>query len=272
MGAARVRRATRDGTRRRPEPASKRAALLMQELQRHQGSAGDIERMARFGIRSSGVLGVHVPTIRRIARQFGHNHGVAARLWASGVFEGRMLAAMVDEPLRVTERQMDDWAGRFDNWAICDGVCQDLFCHTPFAMAKARQWSRSPSEYVKRAGFSMVAGLALSSRGHSDRTMRSTFGILQRGADDDRPSVRKGVSWALRQIGKRSPPMRLEAVEVARQIARRGTRGARWVASDVLRELENPKIRRMVRLRASRQPRAIGSRARRAVRGVARPI
>lgn len=212
--------------------------------------------MARFGIRSPLVLGVPVPEIRRVARSSPPNHGVASHLWSSGIFEARLLAAMVDEPDRVLPGQMNRWAAQFDNWAVCDGVCQDLFRKTPHAMARALAWTGSDGEFVKRAGFSLIAEMAVPGQNVEDRILRATFPAIERGSDDERRTVRQAVSWALRQIGKRSPGMRREVCRLARRILRRRTRGAVWVARDVLRELENPAVIDRVRRRARRRARS----------------
>ena len=50
---------------------------------------------------------------------------------------------MVDDPVLVTRRQMNAWAGDFDNRAVCDHACWHLFERTPFAWEKARQWAGS---------------------------------------------------------------------------------------------------------------------------------
>jgi 3-methyladenine DNA glycosylase AlkD len=212
-------------------------------------SAEKVAGMERFGIRSERALGVSVPEIRGVARGIAKDHGLAEALWRSGIFEARLLAAMVDEPARVTRRQMDRWAAEFDNWAICDGVCQDLFRHSPSALSRARSWCAARPEFVKRAGFSLIAECAIPGQGWPDESFRRLFSVIERGSDDDRPYVRKSVSWALRQIGKRNPKLRTEAIGVARKIARRGTRGARWVASDVTRELLHPTTLRRVAAR-----------------------
>jgi 3-methyladenine DNA glycosylase AlkD len=59
---------------------------------RAQASAKNVAGMARFGISSAGTLGVGVVEIRRLARQAGRSHELAAELWASGIHEARILA------------------------------------------------------------------------------------------------------------------------------------------------------------------------------------
>jgi 3-methyladenine DNA glycosylase AlkD len=196
-----------------------------------------LEGMARYGIGGADTLGVTVTELRALAKELGRSHELAAGLWSSGVHEARILASLVEEPAAVDERQLDEWAAAFDSWDVCDQVCQNLVRHTPFAWAKALEWSGRPEPFVKRAGFAVMAGLAVADKRSDDDRFEPFLRAVAERADDDRPIVRKGASWALRQIGKRSPDLHARAAETAQQLRSRG-RGARWVGVDVLRELE----------------------------------
>ena len=206
-------------------------------LKRH-GSKRNVAGMARYGITSSvPVAGVSVGTLRSLAKRLGRDHDLAAELWDAGWYESRMLATLVDEPGRVTRGQMNAWAADFDNWAICDTACFHLFDKTPMAWEKARQWARSPREFVKRGAFALIASLALHDKKVPDSRFRPFLPVIERGAADERNFVKKGVSWALRGVAKRSPGLKRAAVIVARRLARSAAPAARWVGKDALREL-----------------------------------
>jgi 3-methyladenine DNA glycosylase AlkD len=192
--------------------------------------------MARYGIGGGTAIGVTVAELRGLAKDLGRSHELAAQLWDSGVHEARILASLVDERDRVDEAQLDRWAGDLDSWDLCDQLCQNLVRHTPCAWTKALEWSARPEPFVKRAGFATMAGLAVADKRSDDERFAPFLRAVAEQADDDRPIVRKGASWALRQIGKRSPGLRERAVETALAL-RDGGAGARWVGSDVLREL-----------------------------------
>jgi 3-methyladenine DNA glycosylase AlkD len=196
------------------------------------------EGMARYGIRVDRALGgVGVPALRAMGRRLGKDHDLAVALWATGIHEARLLAAFVDDPTKVTEDQMEAWAAEFDSWDIVDQVTGSLFDRTPFAWPKAREWSRRPEEFVKRAAFAMVAGIAVHDKRAPDRVFLAFLPVIEREARDPRNYVRKGVNWALRQIGKRNRALNEAAIACAERILASGDRSARWVASDALREL-----------------------------------
>lgn len=202
-----------------------------------RGSRRNRDGMARYGIVSPKVFGVSLAAMRGLARRLGRNHRLALELWATGWHEARILSALIDEPPRVTPRQMDRWAREFDNWAVCDSVCLHLFVRTPYAWQKVGQWTTRRETFVRRAGFALLACLAVHDRQTSDARFRAWLARIEACAHDDRPIVKKAVNWALRGIGKRGPALRRSAVATARRLAASSDRSARWVGADALREL-----------------------------------
>lgn len=197
------------------------------------------EGMARFGINTDGVLGIRIPVLRRLAKEIGTDHELAEELWATGIHEARLLASMVDDPRRVTEEQMEAWVRDFDSWDVCDGVCGNLFDKTPFAHAKATAWTGRQEEFVKRAGFALIAWLAVHDKGTEDEAFVAFLPLIERESLDDRNFVKKAVNWALRQIGKRNLRLHRHALAAAERIRALDSRSARWIASDALRELRS---------------------------------
>ena len=197
----------------------------------------NIAGMARFGIRPARPLGISITTLRPLAKKLGHDHALSEALWASGWHEARILAAFVEEPARVTRRLMDARAAAFDSWDICDQWCLSVFRRTPHAWAKARQWTSRRAAFVKRAGFSLFAVLAVHDRTADEAAFLDALALVEREAGDERNTVKKSVNWALRQIGKRDVRLRRAAIAAATRIAEQDSRAARWIAADALREL-----------------------------------
>jgi 3-methyladenine DNA glycosylase AlkD len=218
-------------------------------LLRSLGSGGVRNSLERFGIKVDHAVGVNAPTLKAVARRLGKDHDLAAALWDSGVFEARAVAALIDEPARVTRGQMHRWARAFDSWAICDCCCCYLFRKTPFARAKALAWTRSKAEFVKRAGFALMAYLAVHDKAAGDESFAAFLPVIEREADDPRLYVRKGVNWALRQIGKRNARLNALAIRTAEAVRARDTPSARWIAADALRELRSPAVRARLKTR-----------------------
>ena len=198
--------------------------------------------MARFGIHAKKVYGISLPHLKRLARQIGKDHLLAQELWSSGAHEARLLACFVENPAEVTRRQMERWAGDFDNWAVCDGCCLHLFAKVPFAHEKAARWCVRSQEFVKRAGFSMMAVLAVHDQSASDSLFLQWLRLIKSASTDERNFVKKAVNWALRQIGKRNLRLNLAAIRTAKAIQKLDSTAARWIAADALRELRSDAV------------------------------
>jgi len=213
------------------------------------GNPESVKGMASFGIKSAKVYGVSAPNLRRIAKETGKDHTLAQRLWASGIYEARIIACMIDDPGKASEEQLDHWVRDFDSWAVCDGCCSSLFDKTEFAYRKAVEWSRRQEEYVKRAGFVLMATLAVHDKKAGDEKFLKFLPLIKREAVDERNYVKKAVNWALRQIGKRNVNLNKAAVETATDIHKVDSRAAKWISSDALRELKSTAVQKRLRSR-----------------------
>lgn len=226
-------------------PAEARAKQILAELER-RGRKNYRDGLVRYGIVAPNALGISVPVLKEIARRAGRDHDLADALWRSGSYDARMMTPFVDEPARVTPAQMDRWAADFDNWAVCDALCFHLFDRTPHAWRKIEKWSRSREEFVKRAAFALLASVALHDKAAADAPFLKALPLIERAASDDRNFVKKGVSWALRGIGRRNAALNAASVAVARRLAASSDAAPRWVGKDALRELTSAAVLRRV--------------------------
>jgi 3-methyladenine DNA glycosylase AlkD len=197
----------------------------------------NVEGMARFGINPNNTYGVSIPVLRGMARKIGKDHKLALKLWDTGIHEARLLAGFIDDKDHVSEAQLEKWVKDFDSWDVCDLVCSNVFDKTRYAYKKAVEWSSRKKEFVKRAGFVLMATLAVHDKKSDDKKFVRFFRIIKREAGDERNFVKKAVNWALRQIGKRSPYLNKCAIKVSGELKCCDSRSARWIGSDAMREL-----------------------------------
>jgi 3-methyladenine DNA glycosylase AlkD len=202
-----------------------------------QANPANVAGMARYGISTSNTLGVTIPVLREMAKPHRLDHALALQLWDTGIHEACLMATMVDDPKQVTEKQMERWVHAFDSWDICDQCCSNLFDKTSFAWDKAVEWCHRDEEFVRRAGFVMMAALSVHDKKATDESFLPFLALIEQGATDERNFVKKAVNWALRQIGKRNAHLRKVAMQTARRIQKQDSKAARWVAADALREL-----------------------------------
>ncbi|MGC8778546.1 MAG: DNA alkylation repair protein [Candidatus Caldatribacteriaceae bacterium] len=207
-----------------------------------------VQGMRRFGITPKKALGVSLPELRKIARRIGVDHGLAQEFWSLGIRETMLLASMVENPRLVTENQMEAWAADFDNWEICDQVCGNLFIHTDHVYHKIFDFAARDEEFIKRASFAMIAELAFHENGLHDEWWETIFPLLLRKSQDERRMVKKAVSWALRQIGKRNAFLWKRALETAYEMKRINSRASSFIASETIRELNSDQVKQKLGL------------------------
>ena len=211
--------------------------------------------LARYGITAKKAFGASVGSIRAVAKKLGRDQALAAALWKTGWYEARMLAAFVGEPAELTAAQMDRWCRDFDSWALCDTLCFHLFDRTPHAWAKVDAWGCDRGEFVKRAAFALLASLALHDKKAADALFIERLPLIERAAADDRNFVKKGVSWALRLIGRRNVVLNEAAVVVGRRLVDAEAPAARWVGRDATKELTSPAVQGRLAKKKSRPAR-----------------
>jgi len=206
--------------------------------------------MARYGMTVKRRLGVSVPDMRKMAKELGKDHKLAIELWRTGIAESRIVAAMIDEPGKLSEVQMEDWVKDIDSWDVCDQVCMNLFEKTPLVWKKILDWSKREEEFVKRTAFALIACLAWHDKDAEDEKFIKLLPVMKREATDERDLVKKAVNWALRNIGKRNTSLNKAAIKTAKEILTIDSKAARWIASDAVRELESEPVKRRLTKRA----------------------
>jgi 3-methyladenine DNA glycosylase AlkD len=212
-------------------------------LKRH-GSKSGRDGMRRYNIPSDRAFGVPMRQVQELGKLLGHDHRLAADLWATGWYEARLLAAYVDLPAAVTLAQMDRWCRDFDNWAVCDTVCFVLFDRTPHAWSRVKDWAPRRAEYVKRAAFALLWGLTVHDKTSGDVPFLRALTLIERAATDDRHFVKKAVDMALRAVGKRNAALNTAASNVARRLIASPDETAQWIGKHALRELVTKRPRR----------------------------
>jgi len=224
--------------------------FALEWLKRHSTRA-TLDGMARYSIPSDRAYGVAMKDIKALGKTLGRNQPLAVALWATGVYEARMLASFVGDPARLTPAQMERWCKDFDNWAFCDAMSFNLFDRTPHAWAKVTQWSSRGNEFQKRTAFALLWSLTVHDKAAGDELFEEGLALIEREAGDNRNFVKKAVNMALRAIGKRNRALNAAATVVARRLANSKDATARWVGKDALRELTSPAV--TGRVRASRR-------------------
>jgi 3-methyladenine DNA glycosylase AlkD len=238
---------------------SKRAPLKLEDQVtkvvasiKRMGSKSVRDGMVRYGLPPDNAFGIPVGKMQKFAKDIGRNHELALALWETGYYEARMIAAFIDDPSLVTPAQMDRWCKDFDNWGIVDTVCFKLFDQTPHAWKKVVQWSKKREEFQKRAAFALLASLSGHDKTASNEQFLSCLPLIKKAATDERNFVKKGVSWALRSVGRRNLELNAACTTLAQKLSASSDPTARWLGKEALREFKSAVVARQLKKRAKK--------------------
>ena len=220
----------------RPTPSAKEVIARLHALgsERHRASA------ARLGIPSDKSFGVPVPEIRKLGKQIGRNQKLAEELWKSGYHEARLLAVLVAAPEKMTGPRVDRWLGDVVSWDLCDHLCNNLLIDVPLCAKRIPAWAKDEREFVRRAAFALMSSLSIHRIEVAKEMVGQNLKLIRACARDPRNYVKKAVSWALREIGKRDRDYGAldQAIALAAELSESKNAAERWVGKDALKELE----------------------------------
>jgi 3-methyladenine DNA glycosylase AlkD len=200
--------------------------------------------MARYGMSTANRLGVSIPDMRKLAKKIGKNHKLAGELWEKGLDETKILASMIGEEDKLTEEEAEKWVVDFNSWDVCDQVCMNLLDKMPFAVKKIKEWATRKEEFVKRAAFSLIACIAVHNKKMPDDEFIKFFPIIREASTDERNYVKKAVSWALRNIGKRNKNLNNEVLKFAEELESVDSKSAKWIAKDTLKDIQRGNVKK----------------------------
>jgi 3-methyladenine DNA glycosylase AlkD len=200
--------------------------------------------MARYGIVIEKRLGVSIPELRKLAKKIGKNHDLALELWKTGISDAMILASLIAEPRKLTEKQMEEWVSDLNSWDVCDQVCNNLFNKHTLVWKKVLEWSKREEVFVKRAAFALLSSLAVHDKDAPEERFINFLQVIKRETSDNRNFVKKAVNWALRNIGKRNLNLNRAAIKVAIDIQQIDSKACNWIATNALRELESDVVQK----------------------------
>jgi len=202
--------------------------------------------MARFAIRPKAkVYGISMPQLRKLAGKIKKDHKLARELFKSNIHEAKILATIIADKDKLTDKEASQWAKTFDSWDIVDQCCMNLFWQSKDCIKKIPEWAKSDQEFIRRTAFSLMAVLAAKDEEMKDSEFLKFFLLIKKYSTDERNFVKKAVNWALRQIGKRNKSLNKAAIKLAKEIAiigkKKNSKSAKWIAGNALAEIESSK-------------------------------
>ncbi len=216
---------------------------IMEKLQ-ELSNPGYRERMEGFGITPGNAIGVPVPELRKLAKGIGKSVKTARELWITGKHEAMILSTMIFPPEKLTLEEAEKMVGDIKSWDTCDHFAGNLVAKANHELITKLidRWAHSELEFIRRAAFSVIASIDRS-EWYTENNVAHFLRLIISASDDNRNFVKKGVSWALREIGKSSVENRTHALKVADEIMESGTSSGRWIGKNAKTELNSTRVK-----------------------------
>lgn len=194
--------------------------------------------VVKMGIPEASSIGVSTGDIRKLAKSIEKSNEFAYKLWRTGYHEAKILAVLVFDKKYISLHDVDKLMNDVCSWDLCDHLCKNLIIKLKGYEELIGIWCNSKETYTKRAAFTLMASAVIHEKSIYDDIVDNYLKLIFEHSNDEREHVKKAVSWALREIGKRDYNYQEKAILLAYELKENGSKSQLWIAKDALKELE----------------------------------
>lgn len=204
-----------------------------------QASAEYKKNVVRMGIPEECCIGVPIVILKKLAKQLKRSNDLAYALWNDGYHEAKLLAVLLFDHQQLTLTDIDMLMSDVISWDLCNHLCKHLIVKMEHYETLIFKWITASFPYKKRAAFILIGTRIIKHKQISDEELDSYLSIISEHSSDEHEHVKKGVSYALKEIGKRDFKYNEKALILAYELLDKGNKAQQWIARDVIKELEN---------------------------------
>ncbi len=169
---------------------------------------------------SEPLFGVSFAHLGKLQKRLKGDHALAEALWASGNTDARHLATMVADPALLSRKALDGWVKGANYYALTDLFVNHVASRSPHAREAMVAWMGSNSEWVERAGWTLLAVLALRDATLEDADLEPFLARIERDIHGAKNWVRGAMNSALISLGAREGALGDKALAAARRIGK----------------------------------------------------
>ena len=192
----------------------------------------------KMGIPEESSIGVSTADVRALASKLGKSNILADELWSTGYHEAKLLAVLVFDRKNISIDKIEQLMPEVLSWDLCDHLCKNLILKIRDYDVLIEKWCNHVETYYKRAAYTLIASSTIHDKALSEEKIDNYLGMIKNNSADEREHVKKAISWALREIGKKDFVCQEKAAILAYELKEAGNKAQVWVAKDVLKELE----------------------------------
>lgn len=211
---------------------------IIEEL-KSQASEKYKANVVKMGIPEKYSIGVSTAQIRSLAKKTGKSNELAFELWNTGYHEAKLLAVLLFNHKDITNSDIKKLMAGVISWDLCDHLCKNLIIKMKDYKDFIFEWITSTHVYEKRASFTLIASSVIHDKKLSNDTVDTYLKLISDNSDNEHEHIKKAVSWALREIGKKDFDYNEKALLIAHDLIENGNKTQKWIGKDAMKELEN---------------------------------
>lgn len=182
------------------------------------GTAQNRKIYSRHGVVGE-MYGVSYANLGKLKKKIKVDHQLALELWATGNHDARVLATMIADPEQMKASTLDAWVRDLDNPVLTDAFA-GLISRTPYAAKRIERWAGSRNEWTGRAGWHLVAQMAMRDQDLPDRYFEGHLKSIEKEIHGRKNRVRESMNGALIAIGMRSAALEKKAMTSAARVGK----------------------------------------------------
>lgn len=192
----------------------------------------------KMGIPKENSIGVSTGDIRKLAKKLRVSQTLSNELWETGYHEAKLLSVLIADINMINFTYIDKIMKDVASWDLCDHICKNLIVNIPNYEQLIFEWCNDSRVYYKRASYCLIATTVIHNKNLAAEEIDKYLDLIKTYSDDDRPHVRKAVSWALREIGKKDFQCQDKAIILAHEFCESSSKNIVWIGKNALKELE----------------------------------
>jgi 3-methyladenine DNA glycosylase AlkD len=192
-------------------------AEILKEL-KQLGTEQNRKVYRRHGV-GKNQYGVSFANLRKLKKRIKVDHKLAKKLWATGNHDARVLATMVADPALLDHLHLESWVKDLDNYVVADAF-SSMASQTALARQKMEDWIQSKEEWIGRAGWRILAHLAMEDHSLSSDILSEYLETIERTIHSGKNRVKDAMNGALIAVGIRNKVLEKRALAAAERIGK----------------------------------------------------
>jgi len=166
------------------------------------------------------LYGVSFANLKTLKKKIKTNNDLARQLWNSKNVDAQTLATMITDPSQVDDEMIENWLKDITYYVLIDSFVSNIVSQTDIEKTKMELWTKSTEEWVGRAGWQLLALLAMKDESLTDNYLEKYLNRIEKRIHKSKNRTKDAMNSALIAIGMRNTKLKNKAIATAKRIGK----------------------------------------------------